>query len=85
MPVERLDANTQQFTIGVLTAKVHTSDQSVTVYCNDIVCGTLQRRRVISKDTYQWSIYDCDGGYLGSHDMVSPLLHILRRDLLQEA
>lgn len=85
MPVERLDANTVKFTVGVLQATVHTSDQYVNVMCNDMIVGTIQRRRVISKDVYQWSIYDCDGGYLGSHDMVSPLLHILRRDLLQEA
>lgn len=85
MPIQRIDEYTYKATVGKLEATVRTSDQYVTVYCNEKPMGTLIRARVLDRNKAEWSVFDLDGRKLGEHNMVSPLLHIMRRDLLAEA
>ena len=85
MPVLKVNENTMRFMVGSFTAEVSTFSQNVTVFLGDLPAGTLCRRRVIERNKPEWSIFDKTGRKLGEHNMVSPLLHILRRETLREA
>ena len=80
MPVYRLNDKVVRYEIGEFNANVSTCSQYVTVFKGLEIAGSLSRRRVIDRKSSEWTIFDRNGRKLGEHNLVSPLLHILRRE-----
>jgi hypothetical protein len=82
MTVKRIDEFTVAYDISNITATVRTSDQYVTVYCNDHIVGTMRRRRHNERHIREWTIYDVEGNELGNFGYVASCIHELRRNLV---